>query len=113
MYNQILFFILFFLLSFIFQIDGLNNAKKQAYMPQGILKCNYETKELFSKFLAKKGVWTSEFRIESGLNCGGHAFATQGDLLGPILDKFNEDREELIQEIFSTSMKAYIQANHL
>src|SRR5690606_1425477 len=27
-----------------------------------------------AKFLAKKGLWVSEFRIESGLNCGGHAF---------------------------------------
>ena len=38
------------------------------------------------KILAKKGVWVSEYRIESGLNCGGHAFATDGILLGPILD---------------------------
>ncbi|HSR17901.1 MAG TPA: hypothetical protein VLM39_07385 [Ignavibacteriaceae bacterium] len=28
------------------------------------------------KFLAKKGLWVSEYRVESGLNCGGHAFAT-------------------------------------
>lgn len=33
------------------------------------------------KILAKKGIWVSEFRIESGLNCGGHAFATDGLLL--------------------------------
>jgi len=32
------------------------------------------------KFLAKKGLWVSEYRIESGLNCGGHAFATHGYL---------------------------------
>lgn len=38
-----------------------------------------------AKFLAKKGLWVSEFRVESGLNCGGHAFATEGYLLGPIL----------------------------
>ena len=40
------------------------------------------------KYLAKKGIWVSEFRIESGLNCGGHAFATDGSLLGPILEEF-------------------------
>ena len=40
------------------------------------------------KFLAKRGLWVSEYRIESGLNCGGHAFATKGLLLGPILDEF-------------------------
>ncbi len=77
-----------------------------------ILKVSdYRSALIQGKFLAKKGVWTSEFRIESGLNCGGHAFATQGDLLGPILDKFNEDREELIQEIFSTYKEAMKERN--
>jgi hypothetical protein len=54
------------------------------------------------KFLAKKGLWVSEYRIESGLNCGGHAFATDGYLLGPVLEEFKEKREELkssIQEL--------------
>ncbi|MFB9843847.1 hypothetical protein [Mucilaginibacter ginsenosidivorans] len=53
-----------------------------------------------AKFLAKKGIWVSEFRIESGLNCGGHAFATEGYLLGPILEEFKQKREEMIQELF-------------
>jgi len=48
------------------------------------------------KFLAKKGLWVSEFRIESGLNCGGHAFASDGMLLGPILKEFKDRREELL-----------------
>ena len=51
------------------------------------------------KFLAKKGIWVSEFRIESGLNCGGHAFATDGFLLGPILEEFNNRKEELLSTI--------------
>jgi len=54
------------------------------------------------KFLAKKGIWVSEYRIESGLNCGGHAFATDGYLLGPVLHEFKEKRKELeitIQDI--------------
>ncbi len=51
------------------------------------------------KFLAKKGVWVSEHRIESGLNCGGHAFATDGFLLGPILEEFNKKRVELVQQL--------------
>jgi len=54
-----------------------------------------------AKFLAKKGLWVSEFRIESGLNCGGHAFATEGYLLGPILEEFKVKREELLQELFA------------
>ena len=51
------------------------------------------------KFLAKKGLWVSEYRIESGLNCGGHAFATDGLLLGPILDEFKRRKEELIASV--------------
>lgn len=44
------------------------------------------------KFLAKKGVEVAEFRIESGLNCGGHVFPTDGDLMGPILAAFQSER---------------------
>ncbi len=51
------------------------------------------------KFLAKKGLWVSEFRIESGLNCGGHAFATDGLLLGPIMNEFKKRRDELFQTL--------------
>lgn len=52
-----------------------------------------------AKFLAKKGLWVSEFRIESGLNCGGHAFATDGFLLGPILEDFKQNREMMLREL--------------
>jgi hypothetical protein len=58
------------------------------------------------KMFAKKGIWVSEFRIESGLNCGGHAFATHGFLLGPILEEFKEKRQELYVELFDTCVKA-------
>jgi hypothetical protein len=60
------------------------------------------------KFLAKKGLWVSEYRIESGLNCGGHAFATEGFLMGPILEEFKRKRYELIEilnPIFVKSLK--------
>jgi hypothetical protein len=53
-----------------------------------------------AKFLAKKGIWVSEFRIESGLNCGGHAFATEGYLLGPILEEFKTRKHEMLTELF-------------
>lgn len=53
-----------------------------------------------AKMLAKKGLWVSEFRVESGLNCGGHAFATEGFLLGPILEEFKEKRSSLVVELF-------------
>jgi hypothetical protein len=57
---------------------------------------DYRSALVQGKYLAKKGVWVSEFRIESGLNCGGHAFATDGTLLGPILEEFKEKRAELV-----------------
>lgn len=53
-----------------------------------------------AKMLAKKGLWVSEFRVESGLNCGGHAFATEGFLLGPILEEFKQKRTELAAELY-------------
>ncbi|NJW54607.1 hypothetical protein HC175_16975, partial [Salinimicrobium sp. CDJ15-91] len=62
---------------------------------------DYRSALIQGKYLAKKGIWVSEFRIESGLNCGGHAFATQGFLLGPILEEFKNKKEELAQELFS------------
>ncbi|PUZ23413.1 hypothetical protein DCC81_23840 [Chitinophaga parva] len=53
------------------------------------------------KYLAKKGIWVSEFRIESGLNCGGHAFPSDGYLMGPILEEFKQRREELTDSLFT------------
>ncbi len=75
-----------------------------------ILKVSdYRSALIQGKFLAKKGLWVSEFRIESGLNCGGHAFATDGYLLGPILNEFNENKSELTRvlfELFVSTLKA-------
>ncbi len=66
-----------------------------------ILKVSdYRSALIQGKFLAKKGLWVSEFRIESGLNCGGHAFATEGLLTGPILREFKEKKYELVNELF-------------
>ena len=62
-----------------------------------------------AKFLAKKGIWVSEFRIESGLNCGGHAFATEGYLLGPILEEFKLKKQEMINELYEMYSKAILE----
>ncbi|MGK7395487.1 MAG: hypothetical protein ACNS62_13000 [Candidatus Cyclobacteriaceae bacterium M3_2C_046] len=62
------------------------------------------------KFLAKKGIWISEYRIESGLNCGGHAFATDGYLLGPILQEFKDKREMLIRSTHEVLVQALKQS---
>ena len=62
---------------------------------------DYRSALIQGKYLAKKGIWVSEFRIESGLNCGGHAFATDGFLLGPILEEFKIKKQELIDTLFT------------
>lgn len=67
---------------------------------------DYRSALVQGKMLAKKGLWVSEFRIESGLNCGGHAFATDGFLIGPILEDFKNKRGELTQTLFETYNQA-------
>ncbi len=52
------------------------------------------------KLLARKGLWVSEFRVESGLNCGGHAFPTKGNLLGPVLQEFKDKKNELFDTLY-------------
>jgi len=67
---------------------------------------DYRSATIQGKFLAKKGLWVSEYRIESGLNCGGHAFATDGLLLGPILEEFKNKKAALIQDTHDLFVKA-------
>lgn len=65
-----------------------------------ILKVSdFRSAQIQGRFLAKKGIWVSEYRVESGLNCGGHAFATDGYLMGPILEEFKESRFDLLTEL--------------
>ncbi|MFH1034390.1 MAG: hypothetical protein V1806_07775 [Pseudomonadota bacterium] len=58
------------------------------------------------KFLAKQGLWVSEFRVESGVNCGGHAFTTVGHLLGPVLEEFRQKKQELVSTLQDIYLKA-------
>jgi hypothetical protein len=75
--------------------------KKGDFQKKIIVKVSdYRSALIQSKYLAKKGIWVSEFRIESGLNCGGHAFATDGFLIGPILEEFKSRKEELVKSVF-------------
>lgn len=74
--------------------------------PQGYFKkriilkvSDFRSAAIQGRFLAKRGLWVSEYRIESGLNCGGHAFPTQGELLGPILEEFRKKRQALAGEL--------------
>ena len=85
--------------------DEQGNFKKKV-----VLKVSdYRSAFIQAKFLAKKGVWVYEFRVESGLNCGGHAFATDGYLLGPILEEFKQKREEMVAELFQLYQPAVAQ----
>ena len=59
------------------------------------------------KVLARKGLEVHEFRIESGLNCGGHAFASDGLLLPSLLKEFREKRDQLKAEFMPMIRKYY------
>lgn len=85
--------------------DATGNLKKKI-----ILKVSdFRSAWIQGNYLAKKGLWISEYRIESGLNCGGHAFATEGLLLGPILEEFKSKKEELVQSAHALMSNALIQ----
>ncbi|WP_299781798.1 hypothetical protein [uncultured Formosa sp.] len=85
-----------------FYPDAKDYIKKKV-----ILKVSdYRSALIQGKILAKKGIWVSEFRIESGLNCGGHAFATNGLLLGPILNEFTVNKDALTNELHDLFIKA-------
>ena len=86
----------------VFFPDSNNDLQKKI-----ILKVSdFRSAMIQGNFLAKKGLWVSEYRIESGLNCGGHAFATEGYLLGPILEEFKDKKEQLIQSAHDLMVKA-------
>jgi hypothetical protein len=74
---------------------------------------DYRSALIQGKFLAKKGIWVSEYRIESGLNCGGHAFATDGFLMGPILQEFRDNREDLIASVHAILVQALSQQDRI
>ncbi len=83
------------------------------YKKKIILKVSdYHSAVVQGKFLAKRGLWVWEYRIESGLNCGGHAFATKGLLLGPILEEFKRKKIALAQELHATYIKALARLGH-
>lgn len=85
-----------------FYPDAQGHLKKKI-----ILKVSdFRSASIQGNYFAKKGLWVSEYRIESGLNCGGHAFATDGFLLGPILEEFKEKKDDLIKSAFDLMKKA-------
>ena len=85
--------------------DEKNTLKKKITLKVS----DFRSAMIQGNFLAKKGLWVSEYRIESGLNCGGHAFATDGFLLGPILEEFKSKKDQLIQSAHELMVKALTQ----
>ncbi|WP_298493242.1 hypothetical protein [uncultured Algibacter sp.] len=96
------------LFAYMNQFDSFYPKANGTFNKKIILKVSdYRSALIQGKFLAKKGLWVSEYRIESGLNCGGHAFATDGYLLGPVLQEFKEKRNELrttIEEVMKKEL---------
>jgi hypothetical protein len=78
--------------------DAEGNLKKKVTLKVS----DYRSGEIQSRLLAKNGIWVSEFRIESGLNCGGHAFVGSGQLLGSILEQFRAKRVALRAQLFES-----------
>ncbi|MEP1490451.1 MAG: hypothetical protein ABJK28_18680 [Algibacter sp.] len=90
------------LFAYISQFNDFYPDENGTFKKRIILKVSdYRSALIQGKFLAKKGLWVSEYRIESGLNCGGHAFATDGYLLGPVLAEFKARKNELQESILS------------
>jgi hypothetical protein len=82
-----------------------DNPKKKIVLKVSDFRSAY----IQAKYLAKKGLWVSEFRVESGLNCGGHAFATDGFLIGPILEEFKEKKMQMEEELYSVYKEALLE----
>ncbi|MEZ4849011.1 MAG: hypothetical protein R3B93_10435 [Bacteroidia bacterium] len=100
------------LYSYVEQFDDFYPDQNGKIKKKIILKVSdYRSAFIQGKFLAKKGLWVSEYRIESGLNCGGHAFATDGYLLGPVLAEFRDKRKELIQTTHEICVDALARKN--
>ncbi len=86
--------------------DFFPNAKGELTKKIIIKVSDFRSAVIQGKYLAKRGLWISEFRIESGLNCGGHAFATNGHLLGPILEEFKDKLQTHRKTLFALYCKA-------
>ncbi|RKX18329.1 MAG: hypothetical protein DRP35_09445 [Candidatus Zixiibacteriota bacterium] len=88
------------LFTYMSNFDDFYPANNTAPKKQIILKVSdYRSALIQGKMFAKMGLWVSEYRLESGLNCGGHAFGTKGELIGPVLEEFKKLRNELKEKL--------------
>lgn len=92
-----------------------SNLSSSLVLPAGIKKTivlkvsDFRSALIQGKFLAKKGLEVAEFRIESGLNCGGHTFASDGHLMPVLLKEFREKRDQLV-ETFQPMIKSFYES---
>ncbi|MBI3314664.1 MAG: hypothetical protein HYZ86_01805 [Candidatus Omnitrophica bacterium] len=92
-----------------FYADATGDIKKKIILKVSDFRSSF----IQGKFFAQKGLWISEYRVESGLNCGGHLFATDGYLMGPILAEFRARKEEFVQQLHAVYNKALTLKNRL
>ncbi len=96
------------LYSYLSEFQDFYREKSGAIKKKIILKVSdFRSALIQGKFLAKKGLEVAEFRIESGLNCGGHAFASDGHLLPVLLEEFREKRQMLTDTFRPLVQKFY------
>ncbi|MBI4842967.1 MAG: hypothetical protein HY809_01395 [Nitrospirae bacterium] len=96
------------LLNYITEFSDFYRNENGEIKKRIILKVSdFRSSMIQGKFLAKKGLEVYEYRIESGLNCGGHVFPTNGVLLPVILREFRENRERLGREFLPLIEKYY------
>lgn len=86
-----------------FYRDAMGNIKKKIVVKVS----DFRSAMIQGRFLARKGLEVHEFRIESGLNCGGHAFASNGTLLASILREVREKRDTLSEQFKPLIEKYY------
>lgn len=95
------------LYSYMAEFEDFLPSESGLLKKQIILKVSdYRSAMIQGRCLAKYGLWVSEYRVESGVNCGGHAFPAKGQLMGPILEEFRTKRKGLIASLY----KIYSQA---
>jgi hypothetical protein len=95
------------LFNYMAEVGAFDPNAKQQFDKRVIIKVsNYRSALIQGMMLAKKGIWVSEYRVESGLNCGGHAFGSDGNLIGPILEEFKSNKETLKETLYALLLKS-------
>jgi hypothetical protein len=88
------------LYNYITEFKDFYRDAKGAIKKKIILKVSdFRSAFIQGKYLAKKGLEVFEYRIESGLNCGGHAFPSDGHLMPSLLHEFREKRKQLTKAV--------------